>query len=111
MNTNIIRFQKINTPKDKAKKSSAPEGCEDNVEFNQDFKSEQAAALGRSQVSKPDSLEQDIKFMMKNPEFVAQANMLFDNAYEMLKNKNEERAYEKASQVMEAYKSEFFALK
>ncbi|MBQ3310874.1 hypothetical protein IJG72_02220 [bacterium] len=104
---NAIRFQKINIKKDVAKKSAAPEGCEDNIEFNNDFKSEQAAALGRSQVSKPDSLENDVKFFLKHEKFCKQSNIFFDNAYEMLKRKNEEHAYERSAQMMEAFKNEF----
>lgn len=102
-NMNAIRFQKVEIKKDKPKKSAAPEGCEDNIEF-QNVK---AASLGRSQVSKPDNVENDIKFMMKNPELVMQANMFFDNAYDLLKSKNEERAYEKSAQMMQAFRDEF----
>ena len=39
-----------------------------------------------------------------------QANMFFDNAYEMLKSKNEERAYEKSAQMMQAFRDEFMKL-
>ncbi|MGN1125060.1 MAG: hypothetical protein ACI4SM_02625 [Candidatus Gastranaerophilaceae bacterium] len=107
MSANVIRFQKINAPKDKPKKTAAPEGCEENIEFQ----NAKAESLGRSQVSKPDTLENDVKFMMKNPELVMQANMFFDNAYDLLKSKNEERAYEKAAQMMQAYRDEFMMLK
>lgn len=102
-NMNAIRFQKVEIKKDKPKKSAAPEGSEDNIEFQ----NAKAASLGRSQVSKPDNVESDIKFMMKNPELVMQANMFFDNAYDLLKSKNEERAYEKSAQLMQAFRDEF----
>lgn len=110
-NANALRFQKINIKKDTPKKSAAPEGCEDNVEFNSDFKSQQAAALGRSQVSKPDNIENDVKFFMKNEKFCTQANFFFDNAYEFLKKQNEEHAYERSAQMMDAYRNEFMMLK
>ena len=48
---------------------------------------------------------------MKNPEKVAQANIFFDSAYELLKRENEERAYEKAAQMTQAFKDEFLVLR
>ena len=46
------------------------------------------------------------------PEKVEQANLFFDRAYELLmKDKNEERAYEKAAQITQAFKDEFLMLK
>lgn len=106
---NAIRFQKIDIKKDKIKKQP---GTEDNgVEFV-DFSNPQAESLGRSQVTLPDNIDGDIKFMMKMPEKVEQANLFFDRAYELLmKDKNEERAYEKAAQITQAFKDEFLMLK
>ena len=57
-NMNAIRFQKVEIKKDKPKKSAAPEGSEDNIEFQ----NAKAASLGRSQVSKPDNIESDIGY-------------------------------------------------
>ena len=79
--------------------------------YFRDYKNAKAESLGRSQVSKPDNIESDVKFMMKNPKFCMQANMFFDNAYELLKQKNEEHAYEKSAQMLSAYKNEFLMLK
>ncbi len=110
-NINALRFQKVNIKKDSPKKSAAPEGCEDNIEFNSDFKAQQAAALGRSQVSKPDNIENDIKFFMKNEKFCTQANMFFDNAFEFMKKQNEEHAYERSAQMMDAFRNEFMGVK
>ncbi|MBR1681527.1 hypothetical protein IJ707_07045 [bacterium] len=107
-NINALRFQKIDIKRDKAKKQPAPEGSD--IEYT-DFANPKAESLGRSQVSKPDNVENDVKFMMKNPEFCAQANMFFDNAYEILKQKNEEHAYEKSAQMLSAFKDEFLMLK
>ncbi|MBR1943511.1 hypothetical protein IJ843_07235 [bacterium] len=108
-NINALRFQKIDIKRDKAKKQAAPEGMED-VEYT-DFSNPKAESLGRSQVSKPDNVENDVKFMMKNPEFCAKANMFFDNAYEIFKQNNEEHAYEKSAQMLSAFKDEFLMLK
>ena len=108
-NINALRFQKIDIKRDKAKKQAAPEGMED-VEYT-DFSNPKAESLGRSQVSKPDNVENDVKFMMKNPEFCAKANMFFDNAYEIFKQNNEEHAYEKSAQMLSACKDEFLMLK
>ena len=109
-NINALRFQKIDIKRDKAKKSDATEGCEDDIEYT-NFKNAKSESLGRSQVSKPDNIESDVIFMMKNPKFCMQANMFFDNAYELLKQKNEEHAYEKSAQMLSAYKNEFLMLK
>ena len=108
-NINALRFQKIDIKRDKAKKQAAPEGMED-VEYT-DFSNPKAESLGRSQVAKPDNIENDVKFMIKNPEFCAQANTFFDNAYEILKKQNEEHAYEKSAQMMNVFKEEFATLK
>lgn len=108
-NINAIRFQKFDIKRNKPKKQAAPEGIED-VEYT-DFANPKAESLGRSQVSRPDNIENDVKFMIKNPEFCMQANTFFDNAYEMLKQKNEEHAYEKSAQMLSAFKNEFLMLK
>lgn len=109
-NINALRFQKIDIKRDKAKKSVAPEGCEEDIEYT-NFQNAKAESLGRSQVSKPDTIENDVKFMMKNPKFCMQANMFFDNAYELLKQKNEEHAYEKSAQMLTSFKNEFLLMK
>ena len=108
-NSNAIRFQKIDIKREKSKKSPAPEGSND-IEYT-DFSNPKAESLGRSQVTTPDNIEGDVKFMMKNPDKVAQANIFFDSAYELLKRENEERAYEKAAQMTQAFKDEFLVLR
>ena len=106
---NAVRFQKIDIKRDKIKKQ--PGADENGVEFV-DFANPQAESLGRSQVNLPDNIDGDIKFMMKMPEKVEQANLFFDRAYELLMtDKNEERAYEKAAQITQAFKDEFLMLK
>ncbi len=73
-----------------------------------ELKNTASEALGRSQVSaKVDNLENNIIYMMKNPEAVKQANAFFDNIYENLKSKNVEDAYEKATQYENAFAEEF----
>ncbi len=58
-----------------------------------------AASLGKSQVS-TDSVESDMNILLKNPVQVAQMNMIFDKY-------QENHSYEEATQLLDAYRSEF----
>jgi len=62
-----------------------------------------AATLGRSQISS-DSTESDMLFLLKNPQEVAQLNMIFDKY-------QQEHSYEEATQLIDAYKHEFLSKK
>lgn len=62
-----------------------------------------AATLGRSQISS-DSTENDMMFLLKNPQEVAQLNMIFDKY-------QKEHSYEEATQLIDAYKHEFLTKK
>ena len=62
-----------------------------------------AASLGRSQISS-DSTENDMMFLLKNPEEVAQLNMIFDKY-------QQNHTYEEATLLIDAYKREFLSKK
>lgn len=80
-----------------------------NIEIT-DFKNPATEALGRSQVASGlDNLENNILYMIKNPDAVKQANAFFDNAYETLKASGNTEAYEKSTQYMDAFKTEFLS--
>ncbi|MBR5556109.1 hypothetical protein IKU74_08885 [bacterium] len=66
----------------------------------QDLSQMPTAVTGRSLVSKTDSIDNDIKFMMKNPAFCAKANDFFDIA-------EKQTDYENASKLMDGFVKEF----
>lgn len=68
-----------------------------------DLGSMPAATIGRSQISS-DSTESDMMFLLKNPNEVAQLNMIFDKY-------QKEHSYEEATQLIDAYKHEFMTKK
>ncbi len=58
------------------------------------------AVTGRSLVFKGDSIDKDISFLMKNPEFCAKANEFFDLA-------ESQTGYENAAKLMDGFVKEF----
>lgn len=66
----------------------------------QDLSQMPAAVTGRSLVSKTDSIDNDIKFMMKNPAFCAKANDFFEIA-------EQQAGYENAAKLMDGFVKEF----
>ena len=64
--------------------------------------------LGKSQVAKPDNIQSDIDFCMKNsPEFLEKCDKFFDNAFETLLASNDDFAYEKACVLSKEFANEF----
>lgn len=64
--------------------------------------------FGKSQVSKPDNIQSDIDFCMKqSPEFMEKCDKFFDNAFETLLQANDEFAYEKACVLSKEFANEF----
>lgn len=68
-----------------------------------------AESLGRSQVAAADTIENDIKMMLENPEAVEKANKFYDMAERVLAEKGDEFAAEKATLLTDAYRKEFLA--
>ena len=66
----------------------------------QDLSQMPAAVTGRSLVSKGDSIDNDIKLMLKNPSFCAKANEFFDIA-------EKQSGYENAAKLMDSFVKEF----
>jgi len=103
-NSNSLNFsgvQKLDNQKDSqapvldtnlAESTSLPE--------TKDLSQMPAAVTGRSLVSKTDSIDNDIKFMMKNPAFCAKANEFFDIA-------EQQSDYENAAKLMDGFVKEF----
>lgn len=64
--------------------------------------------LGKSQVAKPDNIQSDIDFCLKqSPEFLEKCDKFFDNAFNSLMKINDEFAYEKACVLSKEFANEF----
>ncbi|MGN0014590.1 MAG: hypothetical protein ACI37T_04135 [Candidatus Gastranaerophilaceae bacterium] len=64
--------------------------------------------FGKSQVSKPDNIQSDIDFCLKqSPEFLEKYDKFFDNAFETLSLSNDDFAYEKACVLAKEFANEF----
>lgn len=64
--------------------------------------------LGKSQVSKPDSVQTDIDFCLKqSPEFLQKCDTFFEKALDRLSASGEESAYEKACVLAKEFANEF----
>ncbi len=103
-NSNSLNFsgvQKFNQQKDNMH-DALDMNLSDNSEVSetQDLSQMPAAVTGRSLISKTDSVDNDIKFMMKNPAFCAKANAFFDIA-------EEQTNYENAAKLMDGFVREF----
>jgi len=103
-NSNSLNFsgvQKFNQQKDNTQEA-LDMNVSDNSEVSetQDLSQMPAAVTGRSLISKTDSIDNDIKFMMKNPAFCSKANAFFDVA-------EEQTNYENAAKLMDGFVKEF----
>jgi len=70
-----------------------------------------AAMVGRSQVKKADNLNEDINFLLNNPQAIKKAEAFFNMAYEKLLKEDSPNAYEKAAAMATAYAREMAANK
>lgn len=90
--------------------SSAKKAEETNVEKEtktiQDFSNPKAEALGRSQITKTDSVKTDVKFLKENFDTVQSAEKFFEIAYKQLVDANEKDPYEKACTMAAIYAQE-----
>lgn len=64
--------------------------------------------LGKSQVAKPDSIQADIDFCIKqSPEFLEKCDSFFDYSFDALSQSGEDFAYEKACVLVKEFANEF----
>jgi hypothetical protein len=64
--------------------------------------------LGKSQVSKPDNVQSDIDFCLKQtPEFLEKCDNFFEKTFIALSNSNDDFAYEKACVLTKEFANEF----
>lgn len=75
----------------------------------EDLSKSPSAVSGRSLVGGADTIENDVKNMMENPEFIEKANEFFDAAEAKYRKEGLENPYENAAALTEAFKKEFLA--
>lgn len=79
-----------------------------NYENNAKELSAEMGVLGKSQVSKPDNIQSDIDFCLKqSPEFLGKCDIFFEKAFSQLSQSNDDFAYEKACIFTKEFASEF----
>lgn len=102
-NSNSLNFsgvQKIEQQNTQLPAQDANLGESATLPETKDLSQMPTAITGRSLVSKTDSIDNDIKFMMKNPAFCAKANEFFDVA-------EQQSSYENAAKLMDGFVKEF----
>lgn len=75
----------------------------------EDLSKSPSAVSGRSLINSADTIENDVKIMMENPEAIEKANLFFDVAEAQYRKDGVENPYEKAAALTEAFKKEFIA--
>lgn len=70
--------------------------------------SSEMGVLGKSQVARPDNIQSDIDFCMKqSPEFLNKCDMFFEQSFNMLSESGDEFAYENACVFSKEFANEF----
>lgn len=107
-NINPANFQKIDSKKDTAQVSENPEqNTEPAKVAENNLSNSPEAIIGRSQVNKADSLENDMKILLNNPDVVEKTLNFCGLAEQMLRDKGVDAPYEKASELAQVFKDEF----
>lgn len=80
-NLNNIKFRGVQKPEEKIQEETSVPTTAPVSEFKEitDLKNMPSAELGKSQVASADTTENDIKFLTKHPEVVANLNKIIDN--------------------------------
>lgn len=88
-------------------KQIQPQTNIDNSSKAQDIVSD-TGVLGKSQVSKPDNIQSDIDFCLKqSPEFLARCDEFFEKSFNQILAQGDEFAYEKACVLSKEFANEF----
>lgn len=106
-NLNPTNFQKVESKMDINPSQEPVQETEPKAVVTENLANSPEAIIGRSQVNKADSLENDMKFMLNNPEAVEKAVKFCGLAEKMLKDKGVEDSYEQAAVLANAFKDEF----
>lgn len=72
-----------------------------------DLSNPQAEVSGRVQVSKTDTVQNDVSFGMANPKAIKSSDKLFEIAYNKLLKQGHPNAYEEACSIATQYTKEF----
>lgn len=106
-NINPKNFQKVDSKKDIAQVSENPAETIEPAKVTDNLSNSPEAIIGRSQVDKADSLENDMKVMLNNPEIVEKTLNFCGLAEQVLRDKGVDAPYEKAVELANAFKDEF----
>lgn len=106
-NINPANFQKVDSKNEGAQLKEQVQENETPSQITEDLSQSPEAIIGRSQVHKADSLENDMKFMLNNQEAVEKAVKFCGLAEEILKEKGVENPYEQAALLTNVFKDEF----
>ena len=116
-NQNNLNFPKVEVKKEiqKPAETLKADDTATIVLATEDLSLSPEAIIGRSQVqmsekkgtTKTDNIEADMKVLLDNPKSVKKAVDFFDIAYNHLKEKGAEDAYEKAAVLTNAFKEDF----
>ena len=86
-----------------------PEAAEVAAKGTEDLSKSPSAISGRSLAGGADTIDNDVKNMMENPEAIEKANEFFDAAEAKYIKDGIENPYENAAALTEAFKKEFLA--
>jgi hypothetical protein len=101
-NMNSLNFKGVQKPFAEEPVVSQPQPAPSTeVSENQINDLKNMPAPGQSQINK-DNIDNDMNILLKNPDQVAQLNMIFDKF-------QENHTYEESAQLMDAYKQEFLS--
>ena len=99
-NLNFSGVQKFDQQKDNQKAIDVNEVESSIPQESSDLSQMPGAITGRSLVFKGNSIDNDVNFLLKNPEFCAKANSFFDLAEKQV-------GYENATKLMDGFVKEF----
>lgn len=106
-NINSTNFPKIDSKKEIPQVSETPTENSEPVKVTDNLANSPEAIIGRSQVNKADSLENDMKILLNNPDVVEKTLNFCGLAEQILREKGDDAPYEKASELAQAFKDEF----
>lgn len=99
-NLNFSGIQKFDPQKESQPQPAEPSAEQEPQKELQDLSQMPSAITGRSLVFTGNSIDKDLQFLMKNPEFCEKANSFFDIAEKQF-------GYEEASKLMDGFVNEF----
>ncbi len=108
-NMNPANFQKVESKTDAAHTPEKVQETNSHPNVTEDLSQSPEAIIGRSQVHKADSIENDIKTMLNNPQMVEKTLNFQGLAEKMLRDKGVEAPYEQSTVLANEFRNEFLS--